>query len=59
MCKIIDVGKLREHNNSSLVITLTKAAQKMGFSEGDYLKIVEKDEKIQLIPVEESEDEEK
>lgn len=54
MSKLIDVGKLREHNNSSLVITLTKAAKKMGLRKGDYLKIVEEGEKLHLIPVEKS-----
>ena len=51
MAKILDISKLREHNQSSLVITLTGPARKLGLEKGDYVKIVQKDSEIQLIPI--------
>lgn len=57
MSKILDVSKLREHNQSSLVITLTEPARELGLKEGDYVKIIEKDSQIQLVPIKKATDE--
>jgi len=56
MSKILDISRLREHNQSSLVLTLTQPARKLGLKEGDYVKITVEDSKIQLEPVKEDED---
>lgn len=52
MSKILDISKLREHNQSSLVITLTEPARELGLQKGDYVKIVKRGSQIQLVPVE-------
>lgn len=55
MSKIMDISRLREHNQSSLVITLTEPARELGLKKGDFVKIVKSGSEIQLIPVEEEE----
>lgn len=51
MSEILDVTKLREHNQSSLVITLTGPARELGLTKGDYVKIIKKNSQIQLVPI--------
>lgn len=51
MCEILGVSRLRKHNQSSLVITLTEPAEKLGLEEGDYLKIVGEESRLSLIPL--------
>lgn len=55
MSKIMDINRLREHNHSSLVITLTEPARELGLEKGDFVKIVKNGSKLQLIPVKEEE----
>jgi len=56
MSEILDISRIREHNQSSLVITLTEPARKLGLKKGDYVKIKRDGSKIQLEPVEENEE---